>query len=198
MKIQQAVKDTLNQYPKLKEPFELDSDGLFFLDMFIGKIVKNLVDFYNDYELLIGGHNDKLEISNFNQAYCKILSLSYFLNISENDINNYLNDVCEHHKVNDNMFYMGPNIYERLLYISNMLMQKDNTYPISDYFIMVGDIQIYKGISTQNLVKSILFEIIALVNYSIDIENGMNIEFLTESLINLNKLKIIFKINESI
>lgn len=196
--IEKAKELVLNQFPKIKQPFELDSDGLFFLDILVGKITKSLVEFYNDYELILGAHSNSLELKNIKEAYTKILSLPYFLNISETEINTYLNEVCEHHKVTDNMFYMEGTIQSRLTYISSMLMQKAGIYPLQDYFILDGDRKIPKSETSQTLVKSILFEIISLTNYCIDLENGMTTEFITECFLNLYKIMIIFKIDESI
>lgn len=197
-KIDKATELVLNHFPKIKQPFELDSDGLFFLDILVGKITKNLVDFYNDYELILGGHCTSLELKNIKEAYTKILSLPYFLGIKETEINTYLNEVCEHHKVTDNMFYMEGTTTSRLAYISNMLMQKAGIYPLNDYFILDGDRKIPKSETSQTLIKSILFEIISLNSYCIETDNGMTTEFITESFLNLYKIMIIFKIDESI
>lgn len=194
MDINLAKDSVLSEFPKLKQPFELDSDGLFFLEVLVSKIIKSLVDFYNDYELLLGGHETTLKLENFKDSLIKTLSLPYFLNIFEEDISKYLDSVCEHHKISDNEYYMSNDIYKRTRYISLMLMQKKGIWPIHDYFIMDGTRQIPKSDNSQDMIKSILFEIISLLNYTIDIENGMTTEFISECLINFYKIIQIFKI----
>lgn len=195
-----AKKDTLKEFPKLKLPFELDSNGFFFLNVLVNKITKNLVDFYNKYEILLESKDDvkKLDISDLLLATKRIYSLNYFLDKEESNITDYLDKVCKSHNVLDNTLYSSGEIEKRLYYISILLMQKSGDWPIVDYyFILDGERKIPISENSQKIIKSHIFELITLLHYAIDKEKMVFNVYYTELLIALKKIKIIFTIDES-
>lgn len=195
-----AKKDTLKEFPKLKLPFELDSNGFFFLNVLINKITKNLVDFYNKYEILLESKDDvkKLDISDLLLATKRIYSLNYFLDKEESNITDYLDKICKSHNVLDNTLYSSGEIEKRLYYISILLMQKSGDWPIVDYyFILDGERKIPISENSQKIIKSHIFELITLLHYAIDKEKMVFNVYYTELLIALKKIKIIFTIDES-
>ena len=195
-----AKKDTLKEFPKLKLPFELDSNGFFFLNVLVNKITKNLVDFYNKYEILLESKDDvkKLDISDLLLATKRIYSLNYFLDKEESNITDYLDNVCKSHNVLDNTLYSSGEIEKRLYYISILLMQKSGDWPIVDYyFILDGERKIPISENSQKIIKSYIFELITLLHYAIDKEKMVFNVYYTELLIALKKIKIIFTIDES-
>ena len=195
-----AKKDTLKEFPKLKLPFELDSNGFFFLNVLVNKITKNLVDFYNKYEILLESKDDvkKLDISDLLLATKRIYSLNYFLDKEESNITDYLDKICKSHNVLDNTLYSSGEIEKRLYYISILLMQKSGDWPIVDYyFILDGERKIPISENSQKTIKSHIFELITLLHYAIDKEKMVFNVYYTELLIALKKIKIIFTIDES-
>ena len=195
-----AKKDTLKEFPKLKLPFELDSNGFFFLNVLVNKITKNLVDFYNKYEILLESKDDvkKLDISDLLLATKRIYSLNYFLDKEESNITDYLDKICKSHNVLDNTLYSSGEIEKRLYYISILLMQKSGDWPIVDYyFILDGERKIPISENSQKIIKSHIFELITLLHYVIDKEKMVFNVYYTELLIALKKIKIIFTIDES-
>ena len=195
-----AKKDTLKEFPKLKLPFELDSNGFFFLNVLVNKITKNLVDFYNKYEILLESKDDvkKLDISDLLLATKRIYSLNYFLDKEESNITDYLDNVCKSHNVLDNTLYSSGEIEKRLYYIGILLMQKSGDWPIVDYyFILDGERKIPISENSQKIIKSHIFELITLLHYAIDKEKMVFNVYYTELLIALKKIKIIFTIDES-
>lgn len=195
-----AKKDTLKEFPKLKLPFELDSNGFFFLNVLVNKITKNLVDFYNKYEILLESKDDvkKLDISDLLLATKRIYSLNYFLDKEESNITDYLDKICKSHNVLDNTLYSSGEIEKRLYYISILLMQKSGDWPIVDYyFILDGERKIPISENSQKIIKSHIFELITLLHYAIDKEKMVFNVYYTELLIALKKIKIIFTIDES-
>ena len=195
-----AKKDTLKEFPKLKLPFELDSNGFFFLNVLVNKITKNLVDFYNKYEILLESKDDvkKLDISDLLLATKRIYSLNYFLDKEESNITDYLDKICKSHNVLDNTLYSSGEIEKRLYYISILLMQKSGDWPIIDYyFILDGERKIPISEDSQKTIKSHIFELITLLHYTIDKEKMVFNVYYTELLIALKKIKIIFTIDES-
>ena len=195
-----AKKDTLKEFPKLKLPFELDSNGFFFLNVLVNKITKNLVDFYNKYEILLESKDDvkKLDISDLLLATKRIYSLNYFLDKEESNITDYLDNVCKSHNVLDNTLYSSGEIEKRLYYIGILLMQKSGDWPIIDYyFILDGERKIPISENSQKIIKSHIFELITLLHYAIDKEKMVFNVYYTELLIALKKIKIIFTIDES-
>lgn len=195
-----AKKDTLKEFPKLKLPFELDSNGFFFLNVLVNKITKNLVDFYNKYEILLESKDDvkKLDISDLLLATKRIYSLNYFLDKEESNITDYLDKICKSHNVLDNTLYSSGEIEKRLYYISILLMQKSGDWPIVDYyFILDGERKIPISENSQKFIKSHIFELITLLHYTIDKEKMVFNVYYTELLIALKKIKIIFTIDES-
>lgn len=195
-----AKKDTLKEFPKLKLPFELNSNGFFFLNVLVIKITKNLVDFYNKYEILLESKDDvkKLDISDLLLATKRIYSLNYFLDKEESNITDYLDKVCKSHNVLDNTLYSSGEIEKRLYYISILLMQKSGDWPIVDYyFILDGERKIPISENSQKIIKSYIFELITLLHYAIDKEKMVFNVYYTELLIALKKIKIIFTIDES-
>ena len=195
-----AKKDTLKEFPKLKLPFELDSNGFFFLNVLVNKITKNLVDFYNKYEILLESKDDvkKLDISDLLLATKRIYSLNYFLDKEESNITDYLDKICKSHNVLDNTLYSSGEIEKRLYYISILLMQKSGDWPIVDYyFILDGEMKIPISENSQKIIKSHIFELITLLHYAIDKEKMVFNVYYTELLIALKKIKIIFTIDES-
>ena len=195
-----AKKDTLKEFPKLKLPFELDSNGFFFLNVLVNKITKNLVDFYNKYEILLESKDDvkKLDISDLLLATKRIYSLNYFIGKEESNITDYLDKVCKSHNVLDNTLYSSGEIEKRLYYISILLMQKSGDWPIVDYyFILDGERKIPISENSQKIIKSHIFELITLLHYAIDKEKMVFNVYYTELLIALKKIKIIFTIDES-
>ena len=195
-----AKKDTLKEFPKLKLPFELDSNGFFFLNVLVNKITKNLVDFYNKYEILLESKDDvkKLDISDLLLATKRIYSLNYFLDKEESNMTDYLDKICKSHNVLDNTLYSSGEIEKRLYYISILLMQKSGDWPIVDYyFILDGERKIPISENSQKIIKSHIFELITLLHYAIDKEKMVFNVYYTELLIALKKIKIIFTIDES-
>ena len=193
-----ALDKTYGEFPKLKKPFELDSNGLFFLSVLVNKITRNLVDFYNKYEELLVKRPElpKLNIKDFLLAKQKIYSLPGLMDVSEDDISGYLNTICEKRGISDNAKYMHGDIEDRLRYISVFLMTDEGIYPLRDYFLFEGERKIPTREDYQTLIKSLIFEVITLLHYTIDDKNPMSNEYFTETLIALTKIQIIFTINE--
>lgn len=193
-----ARDNILLQFPNLPKPFELNSDGYFFIGNLVGKIIKDLCIFYNKYELVLVKEKDTLNITDFKLAKQKVYSLYHFLGITRQDTWDYLDQICNLQGISDSMFYMLGTIEDRLKAISIYLLQKDGNWPFpGESFSDINEAKIWTDKKSQTLICTYLFELVYLLNHSA-MNTKIATEYYTEALIALMKINLIFNINEDI
>ena len=199
--LEKSKQHVLNLYPNLKKPFELDADGLFFLDMLVNNISKNLYNFVYKYDDI----RESEDISIFNltslcEAYKSLLSLHYFIGMEPSTIIDNLDKICKHIGVSDNDFYMCGELHDRLKYISLYFLRKSYNFPLSDKYLIRGDNKLLIGNETSTLVNYTIFDIIYFLYKSIDTSNSIedyNAKYIS-AIISFYKLIIIMGIHEDI
>ena len=174
------------------------SDGFFFVNNLANKISKNLSLFYQDYELKLEEPENNIKLDGIIKAKDQLLSLLYFLGLKEQEVYDYLDKLCILHGLSDSLWYCMGEIDNRCINLARYLLQQKGQHPTLGTYILEGSINVYTDKASQIHIKSYLFELIYLINFSTEDENKFRLEYYTEALIAYYKILLIFNIHETI